>query len=291
MARFPRVAASLESIRAKLRAELGIKTPRPAGPHLDVPAAPASAPEAAGYPGRAGLSPAEQRAFDRFIATEGSKGKLTPQYEARLKAMSPDELRQAVSRNMGKQLQVEADQAEREAAVDTNKSDPLDPKFSKPPRDDGGGVTSRFNKIAPDYEVPQAKKIAARTGERITLFGDNYPGIDGVIGDPARPLQIKQPPPANGPAAVVEDAREAFTKASDHGYNQVEVHILAENLSVSEVRAKFLETLDSTRFLDGKVLRRVVVWCKDGVFVPSGPSMPTPVIHVTDDRRRAATVP
>ena len=73
--------------------------------------------------------------------------------------------------------------------------DPLDPDLAHSTQDNG--VKLRYETKAPDaHEVQQAAKIQAETGEPVELFGDTvrgdqYPGIDGVIGANRRPLSLK----------------------------------------------------------------------------------------------------
>jgi hypothetical protein len=266
VARFPRVAAALESARARIRGRLGIKPKTPGSPGVDVPNAPPVAPEALDYPGRAGLAPPEQAAFDRFIADRRAAGTLSPEFDTRLKAATPDQLRAMARRYMQAQRGVADDQAQQGRAEATNASDPLDPAFAHDGARDG--VKWKFNENRPsDVEIDQARDIVQATGEPVTLFGDGYPKIDGVIGDPPRPLSLKGAPrTAEGPAINRRVAVDAYTKAQ--GYGDVEVHITSE-YTVAEVEQAFDAPGARGTFLDGTVVRRVVVWCTDGVYVPT----------------------
>jgi hypothetical protein len=252
------------------------------------------APEAIEYNGRAGLTPGEQAAFDRFIADRRANAQLTPEFDARLKAATPDQLRGMARGYMRNQPAVEAQQGQQGRAQATNASDPLDPTFSNT-RPEGGGVTSRFNETPPSpTEIGQGQGIAARTGEPVTLFGDQYPGIDGVIGaDPARPLSLKgAPQTAEGPGIARRVAVDAHTKASAHGYSDVEVHITSQ-YTVAEVEAAFNAPGVQGVFADGSIVTRVVVWCTDGAYVPPVPFRPVvtpPVRPDTGPERQPATV-
>jgi hypothetical protein len=186
-----------------------------------------------------------------------------------LKTASADQLRAMTRRYMdpATRAQVEADQAQQGRAQATNASDPLEPTFANT-RDEGGGVTSKFNETpSSPAEITQAKAIAARTGEKVTLFGDGYPKIDGTIGEPPRPLSLKEAPrTAEGPAINRRVAEDAYTKAQ--GYSDVEVHITSE-YTVAEVEEAFNAPGAQGTFLDGSIVRRVVIWCTDGVHTPT----------------------
>lgn len=139
VARFPKAAAALATIRERVklraRAAAGLPNPPPTTrPVVDTPNAPAVAPPATEFPGRAGLGAGEQAAFDRFVAGQRTAGRLTPEFEARLKGMTPDQLRRVAAREMARQADVEAAQSARERANATNESNPLDPTMAHPRR-------------------------------------------------------------------------------------------------------------------------------------------------------------
>src|SRR6185437_14036382 len=67
-------------------------------------------------------------------------------------------------------------------------------------------------------EVAQADRLQAATGEEIHVFGKDamgrdYAGIDGTIGDPRRPMQLKRAGAADGPSGVRLKAQEALAAA------------------------------------------------------------------------------
>lgn len=288
-ARFPRAASALAAIRERIkiraRALAGLDNPPPlTRPVVDVPNAPPVAREAVEFPGRAGLSPAEQAAFDRFIAGQRAAGNLTPQFEARLMQMTPDQLRRVAAREIGQQAAVEAAQAAQARANATNQSNPLDPVMAHPPQDVGGNVRIRYNEVPPSQaEIAQAQTIARATGEPVELFGDGFGGIDGTIGRPPRPLQIKGPPQAGpaGAAAVYDSAVIAHEKAVRFGFRDVETHIVAPNVTRAEVAAAFARPGNPGTYLGGGAVRRVVVHCRNGeIYVPPSTPVVPPPIHV-----------
>jgi hypothetical protein len=286
LARFPRIANALEGIMSRLR-----RAARGNKPVVDVPTVKPAAPPATEFPGRAKLTPSEQAAFDRFIASKRAEGKLTPEFEAKLKNASDTELRKIAAREIKGQADVEAAQAAAERAKATNASDPYDPVMAHT-EDKGGGVKIRWNEVKPsDAEIAQAQRLA-KAGEPVELYGDGYRGIDGKIGD--RPLQIKGvpdgPPPLQGPAGVRRSAEIARAKAIRDGFSDVEVHIEAQGMTRKQVEAAFADPNAKGVYLDGTGVSKVVVHVSDGPpYTPppqARPATPMPgPIHVDDDRK------
>ena len=169
LARFPRVAGALEAIMSRLRRAargdkpvVGVRTVRPAGP------------PATEFPGRAGLTPGEQAAFDRFVAKQRADG-MSPQLEAKLKTSTPDQLRKLAAKEIAAQPEVEA--AERATA--TNASDPYRPRDGEQ-----GGRGRSADPVQRDEgrRTPRSARPSGsprQTGERVELYGDGYRGIDG----------------------------------------------------------------------------------------------------------------
>jgi hypothetical protein len=310
--RFPRVAGALEAVRqrvrtrvgatgvardfeawrARLRERLGLPNERLPGGVVDQPVPETVAPPAADYPGRSGMTPLEQRAFDRFIRDKQVAGELTPPFEARMKGMTTDQLRRLAWKYIAAQPDVEIHQGKAAEATATNASDPLRPTFVNN-QPEGGNVTSHWNRARPN-EVPEGQRIAARTGEDVHLFGDQYRGIDGTVGEPPRPLQIKAPTAAKGPAEVYANAAEARANAQAHNFRGVEVWIFADGQSVKDVAAAFAEQrapvgkpdtpkMRIGELVDGVYVRRIVVVCPDGVYTPVPTPRVPPAVHPRRD--------
>ncbi|MFG1608058.1 hypothetical protein [Actinoplanes sp. NPDC049265] len=297
VARFPRAAGALAAVRERIklraRAAAGLPNPPPTTrPVVDTPSAPPVAREAVEFQGRARLSASDQAAFDRFIAGQRAAGKLTPEFEARLKAMSPDELRRVAAREIGKQPDVADAQAAQDRANATNRSNPLDPVMAHS-QDAGGNVRIRYNEVPPSAtEISQAQGIARATGEPVELFGDGFGGIDGTIGRPPRPLQLKGPPQAGraGTAAVYESAVVAREKAVRFGFRDVETHITAPNVTRAEVAAEFARQGNPGAYIGGGAVRRVIVYCKNGeIYVPPSTAVVPPPIHVDSGNEQQRT--
>jgi hypothetical protein len=300
VARYPRVgnalAAIRERIKARVRRSLGLpRTPPTREPVVDVPNAPARAPEATGYKGRAGLTPDEQLAFDRFIHKRRTEGPpISPEFEARLQAATPDQLRRMTGKALdpAEMAKVKAEQEAQARAQATTSSDPLDPVMTHS-RDEGGNVRTRWNDTEPPTglgrsspdEIAQAQAIAGYTGEPIELFGNTYRGIDGTIGRPPRPLQLKGVP-QRGPAGAAEVYRSAVVardKAIRAGFNDVEVRITAPNVTRAELAAEFARPTNPGVYYDGQGVRRIVIHCAGGeVYRPPTPIQVPPPVHIDE---------
>lgn len=303
LTRFPALAAAVESAKARARKAVGNApaTPKVSQPKRlqdleggflkDTGSTSGWAPEAKAYPIREKLTYLEQRAFDRWVQDRTSfqvekavsKGAPPPtpaEIEAGLQKaignkdvdgvrnMIRDKIEWAKQRN-----------AEVEEAKSIRKESPLDPQLTNGPAQiSGTDVWVRYNKTPPSLkEIGEATRLSKATGERIDLYGDTYPGIDGTIG--GRPLQLKGVPSGGptGAAEVADSAIGAFTKAKGNGYSRVEVSIEAPSLTKAEVQ-KALNGRTAP-YVDGVTVQRLRIWCKDGLLEPGGLKLPVPPPH------------
>ncbi len=181
-----------------------------------------------------------------------------------------------------------ADTAARQAARAGD--DPLRPVLRNVrPAAPGSRVTLHFeNKPPGAHEIAQAIEIAARTGEEVHLFGDtvngiDYPGIDGTIGNPPRPLSLKAAVPEANANLARKMASDAMRAARDSGYTHVEVHIEMPGRSIAQIKAAWdappplpTDPLPGPA-LEGDVIAKVVVRAADGEWVLrpplSGPAL------------------
>ena len=169
--------------------------------------------------------------------------------------------------------------------------DPLRPRLKNNEWKDG--VTIHYEKVPPsEAEITHAREIQARTGEPVHVFGDTpsgktYPGIDGTIGEPPRPLQLKN---LADPSYVKVHAADAFEAAVKHGYTKVEVHLRIKGSSIAEIKAAWegppahprgAEIGWETRLSMARsklTLARLVIAGNDGVWVvdapPAAPNLP-----------------
>jgi hypothetical protein len=274
--RFPGLAAAAESARARIRARLGRGAKVPASPKpqelRDVEAGIERVPAASEYPVRAGLTPEQQLAFDRWIAERIEKGfadgKSLRDVQAGIDAALAGKDPAAVARMLKRQtawVQDQEDLARRANAL--REGNPLDPKAANGPIDRGGDVSIRWDKAAPSAEeIAQAQRLAAKSGEHVELFGDSYQGIDGTIGKPPRPLQLKGNYAAD--ANPVEMAQKALKNAKGAPYTRVEVSIEAPAVTRAQAREAFAK-VDPSTITDGASVSRVRIWCKDGVYEPT----------------------
>jgi hypothetical protein len=175
----------------------------------------------------------------------------------------------------------EADLALRRARRATD--DPLRPQLRHNVPVKGARVVLHYENAPPgSHEVAQAVEIAARTGEEVHLFGDTasgqqYPGIDGTIGTPPRPLSLKAAKPAARANLARKMASDALQAAKDAGYSHVEVHVDMPGSTVQQVKAAWdaaplvsTDPLPGPAF-EGSVVAKVVVRCSDGVWGQTPP--------------------
>ena len=132
-------------------------------------------------------------------------------------------------------------------------------------RDEGGGVTSRWSgdNVAGEpsqREIGEAKTVAAATGKPIVLYGNNFSGLDGTIGtSPVRLLQLKSA--QDGPT-LIRVITEAKQNAQRHGDRNLEIHVLAPEISLAQAT----EALRATPVPYGSWLAEVVVHVRGGYF-------------------------
>src|SRR6185436_12695256 len=92
-------------------------------------------------------------------------------------------------------------------------------------------ITIAYADKPPDQtEIDHAKRVQTAHGEPVTLFGDDvrhetYPAIDGTIGDPPRPLQLKTFGTNPEPYAARAAAMWALEQAQQYGVRGLEVHM------------------------------------------------------------------
>ncbi|GAA1434560.1 hypothetical protein GCM10009616_29290 [Microlunatus lacustris] len=300
LARFPALAAAAESVRARMRAKAGLgpKVPESPRPHdlRQVEAGIERVQVAGDHPIRARLTPEQQLAFDRFVAErieEGFQaGKSAAEINAGLDAALAGKDPEAVARMLRRQITwVREQQGRRDQAAALRQGDPLNPPKAIGPIDEGGNVATRYDTLAGKpsaKEIGEAQRLASRTGEHIELFGDHYSGIDGTIGNPPRPLQLKGY--TGGADEAVTMAQTALTNAKGAPYSRVEVSIEAPSVTVAEATRAFRAVPPGT-VTDGVSVARVRVWCKDGMFEPTSfrPVVIPP--HVDNDPEGGTPVP
>jgi hypothetical protein len=168
----------------------------------------------------------------------------------------------------------EADRAALQAARAAD--DPLHPKLKNSQPIPGTKVTLHYESKPPGKsEIAQAVELSKRTGEPIHLFGDtasgiDYPGIDGTIGDPPRPLQLKAAVPQAHPNLARKMAGDALSAAKQAGYTHVEVHIDMPGSKIADIKAAWdapppvsTDPLPGPAF-EGSVIARIIVHAADG---------------------------
>jgi hypothetical protein len=166
------------------------------------------------------------------------------------------------------------------------------------------GVTIHYEKIPPsEVEIAHAGEIQARTGEPVHLFGDTpsgktYPAIDGTIGEPPRPLQLKD---LADPSYLKVHASDAFEAAAKHGYDKVEVHLRVKGSTIAEIKVAWegkpghprgAEIGWETKLSMARAklpLARLVIEGKDGVWIveapPSSPNLPGVLVPAPKEKQ------
>ena len=219
------------------------------------------APQATDIPGRAGLNEVEQRALDRYVGRMRRRRQMTEHLEGELRAASTDELRRRLQQAINEQPRVDEERRRAEQVRGSNAPDPRQAQFDHE-RDEGGGVTSRWNGNEPPSkrEINQATEVAEATGEPVVLYGNNFSGIDGTIGaNPPRLLQLKSA--QDGPT-LIRVLTEARQNAQRHGDRGLDVHVLARELSLAQAS----DELRRTPVAFGSWLGRVTIHVRGGHF-------------------------
>ncbi|HJU01091.1 MAG TPA: hypothetical protein VJ966_07790, partial [Actinomycetes bacterium] len=296
--RFPAVAAVAESLKARLRGAVGLGPRKPPAPRPSVLAEMEAGieprpPMATEHQVRASLTPNEQLALDKWVAerraqlsANGASPKdVDAHIERALRGKTPEQVRSMLK----KQLSWVGEQQQRQArAAEMRAGDPLDPTTrNRPTRAGGDDVWIRWDDSPPTpKEIGEAAELAAKTGERVDLFGDNYQGIDGTIGRPPRPLQLKGLQASDPPAEAVRVAQDALENARGH-YSNLEVNIQAPGATVEQVKAAF-NAVKGSSYLDGRIISRIRVWCGDGLFEPTAftPVPPPPHLDLQPAERK-----
>ncbi|MDT7797384.1 MAG: hypothetical protein QOI78_817 [Actinomycetota bacterium] len=179
-----------------------------------------------------------------------------------------------------------ADRSVREAVRATD--DPFHPMSKNVRTIPGSKVSIHYDSKTPTLrEIAQAVDLSKRTGEEIRLFGDDYPGIDGTIGDPPRPLQIKNAVKQAHPNLARKMAGDALQEAKDAGYTHVEVHIDLPGSKIAEIQAAWdgpppraSDPIPGPAF-EESVVAKIVVHGADGAWTLQPPLTGRPLTGVT----------
>ena len=142
-------------------------------------------------------------------------------------------------------------------------------------------------------EIDQAQKLANALGTDIELFGNtpagvNFPGIDGVIKQPRRPLSLKRLERGSPLARGLRDhAATALKKAAQQGYSGIQVAILAEGHTVAQIRAAWNSPSPASfrAIFKGNTVTRIIIQGDDGLFTVL-PGPPLPGVALPPERRR-----
>lgn len=162
-----------------------------------------------------------------------------------------------------------------------SKDNPLQPILEHTNIEVGKNVWIHYETTPPGrVEIAHAITIAARTGEVVHLFGDTaskvtYPGIDGTIGFPPRPLSLKSHSAGANAASARFAAQEALLKAKTQGYSEVEVEISMPGKTVAEVKAAWdvkpnIPGAHALKpYYEGATVAKITIQCLNGeIWIP-----------------------
>jgi hypothetical protein len=176
-----------------------------------------------------------------------------------------------------------ADRAAAQAARATD--DPLHPRLRnvRPVADSRVTLHYENEEGRPSQnEINQAVDVSKRTGEPVHLFGDTasgikYPGIDGTIGEPARPLSLKSAVPQAHPNLARQFASDALDAAKRTGYTHVEVRIDMPGSTIAQIKAAWdgpppraTDPIPGPAF-EGSVVARIIIHGSDGEWTLTPP--------------------
>ena len=236
--------------------------------------------------------------FDKWMEDIRARGSGEPEkvLEEKSARRVEDVSSQFVRKHAGEVARAEESAYLRERAADN----PLRP-ILKNAKQVGDKVWIHYEKMPPEAaDIPHAEAIAKAKGEPVHLFGDtaskqSYPGIDGTIGNPPRPLSLKRHSHAANAGSARFAAQEALIKAKAQGYTQVEVSVAMPGKTVAEVKAAWDVKADVPGahelgpYYDGKVVAKLEIRCNDGVWSPpKGPALsgPAPNFPKSDDEKK-----
>lgn len=232
-------------------------------------AGPARTPGSLEVSTRAAYATPEQReAFDIWAARTASSGANVETVLAKM----PEKVR-------NKQVSdIAADIAElrspARARHTENLLDPINPQLAHTVKQ--GNITVHYEARPPDaHELAQAQKLAAARGEEVHIFGDDaagrsYPGIDGTIGNPKRPMQLKFVPASTDASAARSMAQGALEHAQHTGMKNVEVFIEVEGRTRADIAAAWNGPLKGNSppplgpTVDGNAVKRIEIQAADG---------------------------
>jgi hypothetical protein len=282
----------------------------PTGPNanvkdVNVPDAPMPAtPKPSAKPGpleasmRNGLPDNLKLGFDKWMAEMRERG---GDPEKVLATKSPRAV-ESIAEQFTRKHAAEVARAEESAYLKERAADnPLRP-ILKNVKQVGDKVWIHYETLPPGpEEIAHAQAIAARTGEPVHVFGDtaskiSYPGIDGTIGNPPRPLSLKSHSLGANAGSARFAAQEALIKAKTHGYSQVEVEISMPGKTVAEVKAAWdvkpdiPGAHDLGPYYEGKTIAKITIQCSDGVWTPpKGKALTAPAPNLKqpeDDKKK-----
>src|SRR5262245_23213231 len=247
---------------------------------------------------RDGLPDNLRLGFDKWMESIRERGKGDP--EKILATKSPRNV-ETISEQFVRKHAGEVARAEESAYLKERSADnPLRP-ILRNVKQVGDKVWIHYEKVPPEAgDIAHAEAIAKATGQPVHLFGDtasgiSYPGIDGTIGNPPRPLSLKSHTTGANAASARFAAQQALIKAKAHGYSQVEVSVSMPGKTVAEVKAAWdvkpdiPGAHDLGSYYEGDTIAKLQILCSDGVWSPpKGRALtgPAPKLGTSDEEKK-----
>lgn len=175
---------------------------------------------------------------------------------------------------------------ERRARHALNKADPLRPQLAHGYVLEDNIFLHYESTPSSERERAQAKELQRVKREELHLFGDDasstsgrklndkgreYPGIDGTLGWPPRPIQLKGVDEKGHPNMARHSAEVALTKAIAAGIHGVEVYIRMYGATVEQVVAAWdapppahADSQVNGPVFSGDVVSRIEIQCTNG---------------------------
>ncbi|NNB92911.1 DUF4157 domain-containing protein [Corallococcus exiguus] len=212
----------------------------------------------------ADLQVSSGRDLEKALDTSGGKGLKEP-------------FVRAVVDSTANTVVAKLDQAHRHVA--NLVGDPLRPNLPHERTEMGVRIISGTAKARMEkHEVQQASELQTHSKEAVVLFasdaaGNSFPGIDGTIASPPRPIQLKYLKPTFEDSASRGTAMGALERARNAGINHVEVYIKADGKSMEAVQAGWGGPLKSDTkdprlvgdVFENQIIKLIEIHCSDGV--------------------------
>lgn len=173
-------------------------------------------------------------AFDLWVIRERATGRDPDKTLSKIPEM-------ALRNQLLRSVETLIEPARTQAVTFADLGDLLHPVLGKPEVEDN--ISMRYQSKPPlETERSHAKRVQTYHSEPVVIFGDTrsgmtYPAIDGTIGSPPRPMQLKTFGTVLEPYAARDAAMGALEAAKKFNVRQVEVYMEFDRLSMEQIEA------------------------------------------------------